>query len=75
MFRKSGSQHNVSDTELDRLPDKANDWDAIWDAEERRHLQVIALAELKTKVSDNYSISYYKIESWPLSKEMFVPTI
>ncbi len=51
LFRKSGPTRDASDTEIRRLPDKANDWDTIWDLEEQKHLQSIALAGLKTKVS------------------------
>ena len=51
LFRKSVHTRDVSDTEIRRLPDKANDWDTIWNVEEQKHLQIIALAQLKTKVS------------------------
>ena len=33
LFRKSGPKKDVSDTELNRLPDKVNDWDAISSSE------------------------------------------
>jgi len=52
LFMKSSPQNNISDTEVNRLPDTANDWETIWDTEERRHLQSIALSGLKTKVSN-----------------------
>ena len=50
LFRKSEPKKDVSDTEIQRLPDKANDWDAIWDKEEEKHLLAIVLARVKTKV-------------------------
>ena len=57
LFRQSPAKKDVSDTEIRRLPDQANDWDAIWDEEEQKHLQVIVLARLKRKVSEkNFQI-------------------
>ena len=66
LFRKpssnvssSGRSKAISDAEIQCLPDKANDWDAIWDEEEKRHLLAIALARAKTKVNPKQFRVFY----------------
>ncbi len=59
LFRKSGPGKDVSDTEIQRLPDKTNDWDAIWNKEEEKHLLAIVLAQVKTKVKPKQFQIFY----------------
>ena len=59
LFRKSKPQNDISETEIRRLPDGANDWDVIWNREEEKHLLAIVLARVKTKVKpEQFQIFY-----------------
>jgi RNA polymerase sigma-70 factor (ECF subfamily) len=59
LFRKAKPQNNISETEIRRLPDGANEWDAIWNREEEKHLLAIVLARVKTKVNpEQFQIFY-----------------
>jgi len=59
LFRKAKPQNNISETEMRRLPDRANEWDAIWNREEEKHLLAIVLARVKTKVKpEQFQIFY-----------------
>lgn len=59
LFRKAKPQNNISETEMRRLPDRANEWDAIWNREEEKHLLAIVLARVKIKVNpEQFQIFY-----------------
>ena len=50
LFRRSEPQSKGLDLEVRQLPDKANNWDRIWDEEEKKHLLAIVLTRVRDKL-------------------------